>query len=77
MFYQRDMGPFDLLKMSKCFTVLKKHVVLAYDKISITCVFPLTEHKMIVFNDLSSLHFTRKCEDSKRVYRRHTMEYRR
>jgi hypothetical protein len=53
---QRYMGPFGLLKMSTCFTVLK-HVVLSYDKISITCVFPLTEHTTILFNDLSSLHF--------------------
>jgi hypothetical protein len=59
----------------KMFHCSKKHVVLAYDKISITGVFPLTEHKMILFNDLSSLHFTRKCEDSKRVYRRHTLKY--
>jgi len=52
----------------------KKHVVLSYDKISITGVFPLTEHAIILFDDLSTLHFTRKCEDSKEVYRRHTLK---
>jgi len=37
----------------------------------------LTEHKIILLNDLSSLHFTRKCGDSKGVYRRHTLKDRR
>ena len=35
------------------------------------------EHNIILCNDLSSLHYTRKYGDSKGVYRRHTLKDRR